>query len=1145
MTLNKTSGNEKIRTREQIVSSDPNTSVWVGANAGTGKTGVLVDRILRLLLKGVQPSSILCLTFTKAAAVEMSTRLNAQLAHWSAIDDKALRKSLEALIGANNLDNITLLNAPVLFSKILDSPGGLKINTIHSFCESLLSRFPVEAGIAPHFRVIDERTSSELRSEARNRLMLEVGRDQNPLSYAFSHLAGLIDETSLVRIIEKIDIERTRLDSMLQKYGSLDGMIADLSEKLSLGPKNLAVTKLDNICDQGGLAKLSATLKKGTASDLKRSLIIERWLKNARGGLSDYQSIFITKDGEKKTLGKIITKKLASNYPEVILIIQAEQRRLFANLERAKAEAIVSSTKSLLTIILALYEKYENLKRKKALVDYDDLIKYASKLLSDGGESWVHYKLDGGIEHILLDESQDTSPEQWRVIASLANDFFSGEGAGEKGRSVPRTIFAVGDQKQSIFSFQGADPKYFSKMRSFFERKVKGAKRPWSEVELALSFRSVRRVLQVVDGVFNQPDVRQGVLSGDEKICHISSRIGQAGLVEIWPTFKPKEVIGNDPWDAPVDQLPQKSPLVELAQSIALEIKHWLESGQILDSASRPIRPGDIMILVRTRGQFAEEMVRQLKQASVPVAGSDRMVLLQQMAVMDMIALGEFVLLPSDDLNLAIILKSPFFSFNEDQLFELSYERKGSLWSSLREKRNLNKVYNSTVNYLEELIDESEVSPPYEFFTTILGSKKGREKILSRLGPDASDPIDEFLNLCLEFERDHTPSLTNFLHWIKVGQTQIKRDLDQGQNEVRVMTVHGAKGLQSSIVFLPDTCSVPNAVRNPRLYWEDSLLIWPVIKENEEAVCKVLAEEYQNDALKEYSRLLYVALTRAEERVYICGWENKFGLKKDCWYNTVKSALKRIPDCEQFETESGEYGLRLRDSQCEPPDREIEQSIVRKAEVQLPIWVNQSLLKERFNSKTLKPSKFSKTGSETKSPLLTQHYRPLNRGKLVHKLLETLSLGQPAGRWERGLEYLSYNGTHLKKVEKKEIMHEVLAVLEKKELSPFFGPNSLGEVPLMGYAKIGNKNQLISGTVDRILFCGRDVKILDFKTDKDPALNDHEIPMKYLKQMAAYRAVLRQIYAQGKVEVFLLWTTGPSLMYLEEGLLNDAELDGF
>jgi len=1137
-----------IEVAGQITAADPTQSVWVGANAGTGKTRVLINRILRLLLSNVAPSRILCLTFTKAAAAEMATRLNDRLGSWAVIDDAALTDELRVLLG-RAADDSTKRTARRLFAETLDTPGGLKIRTIHSFCESLLGRFPIEARIAPHFSVIDERTAMELRHEARDRLMMEAIREDENLRQAFDHIAGLVDEDSFAKIISELDSNRQRLDTMLVHHCGVSGIIDAVRSRLGVGPDDNADDLIIGAIglDESGLRRAATALSEGSTTDQKRGQQICQWLdadEQRRSMFAGYVSIFLRQDGEAKAERSLITKASQKVDPGALGVLQEEQGRLIELKDRLKALATIEATNALLMIGARLSDTYRDLKAARALLDYDDLILRVVNLLSNDLVKWVHFKLDGGIDHILVDEAQDTSPEQWQVIFALAQDFFSGEGAGDDQRALPRTVFAVGDQKQSIYSFQGADPAKFTEMQAFFADQAKAAERQWKSVELSLSFRSVWTVLNLVDQVFAPEAAKDGLVHDDKPIRHQSSRDGQAGLVELWLPLTPDDGPDDDPWDAPVDQLSQKSPVVRLAERIAQTISAWLEQGEVLASAGRPITEGDIMILVRTRGQFAEEMVRQLKQRKIPVAGSDRMVLLNQIAVMDLVAAGRFALLPEDDLNTATLLKSPFIGLDDGNLFDLAYGRQTTLWRALRDKREVNAEYEHAAMSLEHLLTTADFSPPYEFFSALLSGGEGRKKLLGRLGPDAADAVDEFMNLCLAYERDHAPSLEGFLDWLEAGDTQIKRDMEHGRNQVRVMTVHGAKGLQSNIVFLPDTCSMPLTRQSSRLYWEKQeeapLVFWPVVKDNEDRICRELGEVTRAETLREYRRLLYVALTRAQDRVYVCGWENKKGRDEGCWYDLVEQALRDNDRTEEFDIK-GETGFRLAAAQTAPPDNLGHEEQTEQKLHGLPAWASTLPGDEPAPPDPLAPSRHEEDDPPVQSPLVGEDTRRFQRGLLIHKLLESLPGVPVPDQRQAALRYLTLPAHDLTSEAIEEIASETLAVLNDPALAPLFGPDSQPEVPLVGAISTEKGMRVISAQLDRLVVRDDDVMVIDYKTNRPPPLTEDMVPVPYLRQMAAYRAALRKIYPGKTVRAVLLWTDGPRAMSLDESHLDAQE----
>jgi len=1130
------------RTSGQVTAANPTASVWVSANAGTGKTQVLTDRIMRLLLSGSRPERILCLTFTKAAAAEMTTRLSKRLGEWAAADDDTLKAELTALEGFVPDDN-RLAVARRLFAQTLDAPGGMNVRTIHAFCESLLGRFPVEAGVAPHFSVIDERTTAELISEARDRMLARTFIDRDSaVSHALSVLAGLLDEESFSWTMSDLSGKRGRLANLLDYHGSLENLILASGRSLGLEPDDDRTSIISSACDETafdapGLEQAATALDLGTAKDMERAGILRTWLKDSPSRqqflFSDYFLLFLKIDGGKRSEKTLITKKPRESDPKALDILLTEQERVFRIRERLKAVAVFEASAALIHLGTAMMGDFASLKESRALLDYDDLILKAGGLLdSEQGTSWVHYKLDGGLDHILVDEAQDTAPDQWRVIKSLANDFFSGIGAGEQ----ERTVFAVGDEKQSIYSFQGADPFMFGATQKHFHDAASHADKTFTDVQLALSYRSTAPIIQAVDMVFSGNAARDGLTFDGRDIRHLTNRQGQGGLVEIWPTMTPGDVLEVSPWKAPLDRLPVDSPEDRLSQRIADTIGAWLTEGEILPSACRPIRESDIMILVRNRGSFAEKMVNALKKRSIAVAGADRMILTEQLAVMDLMALGHFLLLPEDSLTLAVVLKSPLFGMDEDDLFNLAHKRSGTLWESLKKAAETDPKLRVVRDRLGELLDRADTMPPYEFYARLLGPEGGRRALLSRLGLEADDPIDEFMALALDFERERAPSLQGFLQWMLAGATQVKRDLEHGRGEVRVMTVHGSKGLQGNIVFLPDTCSTPNARKASRLRWPDApepALLWPALKENEESITGALSEDAKNLDDQEYRRLLYVAMTRARDRLYIAGWEGRNGRTENCWYDLVKSALSE--SCRESLSILGHPVLHMTEPQAAEPDSADRKERVTPVEaLQLPDWAHVQPKPEPEPARPLSPTRPEEDAPPILSPYDGDDGIRFKRGTLIHRLLESLPELPADKQPEAAKAFLARKVHELNEAEQNNIASEVMSVLQDSNFRHLFQPGSMAEVPITG--TLGSHT--VSARIDR-LWIGKDsIAIIDYKTNRPPPERPQDIAPSYLSQMAIYRSLLREIYPGHTVSCILAWTAGPNLMTVPDNLLD-------
>ncbi|WP_291723356.1 double-strand break repair helicase AddA [Magnetospirillum sp. 64-120] len=1136
----------------QQMAADPAASVWVAASAGTGKTKVLTDRVLNLLLAGNAPHKLLCLTFTKAAAAEMSNRINAKLAEWAIADDVALATSLDELLGRPPKPPEEL-RARRLFALVLDSPGGMRIETIHAFCQSLLRRFPLEAGLAPHFQVMDDRDAGELLDAAKEQV-LSAARDgvDSHLGQALDVVTRQVHETAFPDLMAELAGDRGRLKRLLEREDGVDGAIAAARARLELAPDDSPQTILEHACrDQSfaadTLRQAVPILLNGAKTDQKAGERLAAWLAaptDRVAGFDDYCLSVLTAKGEPRA--KLVTNGLRDAHPWLEAALATEAERLMRVADRLRAAQVAECTAALLRLGHALLATYDRAKQARALMDYDDLILAARELLGRPGVApWVLYKLDGGIDHVLIDEAQDTNPDQWAVVVALCEEFFAGLGA----RDVLRTIFAVGDVKQSIYSFQRADPEAFKDMRQRFAQAARDAERLWREIPLNLSFRSTRAVLDAVDAVFaGAGPGRDGVTHDDPAPQHLAARMGQAGLVELWPPVKPRPADEIPAWKPPVERLRGDSPRARLARLVARRIRALIDTER-LDSQNRPIRAGDVLVLLRRRGGFVEDLVRELKELRVPVAGADRMVLTEQMAVMDLMALGSFLLLPEDDLTLATVLKGPFVGLTEDELFRLAWNRgTASLWETLKRQAGAEPAFGRAEDYLSRLLNLVDHLPPYALFAQVLGPMGGKRAVLARLGPEAEDPLDEFVNLTMAFERAHPPSLQGFLHWLESGGTEIKRDLEQGGGDaVRIMTVHGSKGLQAPIVFMPDTLQMPT--QGPRLLWsgppEDEILLWPPKAEMADSVAVAARDAKKIGREQEYRRLLYVAMTRAEDRLYVCGWETLKAPPAACWYNLIKAGLEGIaaetsdPFLEsQAETEETTV-LRL---SC-PQQRDVEEKTFAAEShphIALPLWAKQPAPDEPSPPRPLAPSRPEGEEPTVRSPLGGgDGLARFRRGKLIHKLLQILPALPRDKRAQAAIRFLKANGG-LDTAQSLAVANEVSDILDHPGFAPLFTPASQAEVPIVGLIGEG---RAISGQVDRLVVTDTEVLVVDYKTNRNPPAATDPIPDIYVRQMAAYRLALACIYPHHKIRCALVWTDGPALREIDPALLDDALME--
>ncbi|HVB17939.1 MAG TPA: double-strand break repair helicase AddA [Stellaceae bacterium] len=1130
----------------------PGKSVWVAASAGTGKTKVLTDRMLALMLDGTDPARLLCLTFTRAAAAEMANRLNARLARWTTLESGRLAQELVELTG-HYPQEYEVARARQLFAQILEVPGGIKIATIHAFCQSLLRRFPLEAGVPPEFAVIDERNAREALTEAAEAVIVAARAGTEPgLAEALAVVVQYAPEERFVELMTALADGRGKLRAAFA--GGAEALRRRLCAALSVAEAATEDTLIAAFCaagsgDESGLREAAAALAAGSSNDRERGAIVARWgacPAQRRELLDPYIAAFLTNEGE--TRRTLITKGAAAKAlpADPCGVLAAEATRIRRLQDDRAAVAMVGATVALIRLGDTLLRTYGDRKALHGVLDYDDLVLHALELLRRPGVApWVLFKLDGGLDHILIDEAQDTNPEQWDIVAALAEEFFAGDGAVRR----PRTVFAVGDAKQSIYSFQRADPRDFTRMRQHFETRITAARQGWTVVPLDISFRAAEPLLAAVDAIFRHERAADGVALDGAAIRHVAARTGQAGIVELWPAVLPEP----DPPLAPTGGAmpvpePAEAPL-RLARAIAATIAHWLATGERLEPRGRALRPGDVMVLVRRRNAFVRHLLRALKQRGVPVAGADRLMLAEEMAVRDLVALGRFLLLPEDDLTLATVLKGPLFELSEEDLFRLAYRRGGeSLWSRLRRFASEDLAMRAAFDRLRELLARADFVPPFELYAAILGAGGGRRAMLDRLGPEAADPIEEFLALALVYEREHVPSLQGFLQWLVAGDIEVKRDFGERlRDEVRILTVHGAKGLEAPVVFLPDTMQLPE--QRVSLLWSDpeKLPLWRPRADLAAPFYVAERDKLRARQLQEYRRLLYVGVTRAQDRLYICGWQTrKAGREAPSWHALCHAGWHDLAAPFAFDTRPliGERdgwcgeGLRLSSAQTAPPSREPVPSGLHPLG-KLPDWTLVPPPREPSPPKPLLPSRPSEPEPATLSPLATAGRDRFKRGLLVHRLLQSLPDLPGADREAAARRYLALPLHGLDVAEQAELCAETLAVLREPGFAELWGPDAQAEVPVVGLipgSSPGSAHAL-SGQIDRLVVTPERVLVVDFKTVRPPPASEDAVPALYLQQLATYYAAISRIYPDRRIECALLWTAGPRLMPISPGLL--------
>jgi ATP-dependent helicase/nuclease subunit A len=1110
----------------QIDAADPDVSAFVSANAGSGKTHVLAQRVINHLLRGVDPAKILCITFTKAAAANMANRVFGTLSQWTALDDDALDRQI-ALGTGHPPDAAQRARARRLFASALETPGGLKVQTIHAFCTRLLHQFPFEANVGARFTVLDEASTVQLLDRLTLDVLLEASAaPESALGKALEASIVVAADQTFRQVIGDAIGKRDVIAGWIERAGGIEAAIAGLSRGLGIAPDDTRETVEQEFFSASHIAQaewpaLIEALASGSANDQKHVAALEA-ARTAVGRerIDQYLKVFCT--AELAPRKNIVTKKLGERHPDWLQRLIDEQQRVCVLLDRERALDARERTRALVTIAKEVIDRYGAEKERRALLDYDDLIDKTLALFSRATAAWVLYKLDLGVDHILIDEAQDTSPKQWEIIKTIVSEFTPG---GARA-NVKRTMFAVGDEKQSIFSFQGAAPRAFDAMRRDFERQFEHPDLGWRYVRLRHSFRSGPNVLAAVDTVFSREEAYTGLSADAVKTVHETLPDTAPGLFELWPLIAPeKKDEGKEGWDAPFDTEREESPRVRLAQRIAKHVKLWIAQGR---------KAGDVLVLVRQRGPLFEAIIRALKTADVPVAGADRLVLTEHIAVMDMMALADCLLLADDDLALASILKSPLFGLTEEQLFELAWKRPGSLRGSLRSRAD-DVLFGAVGRELDELARVAREASPFGFFAHVLGARRGRRKFLARLGPEANDALDEFLNLALDYENRETPSLQGFLAWLRAAKSDVRRDMEMARDEVRVMTVHGAKGLEAGIVILADTTTEPKGSHPPKLLTlEDGALVWALRKQDDIGGMEDARAAADSAARDEYRRLLYVAMTRAAEKLIVCGTQGAHKIPDGCWYQLVETALK--PECVAEPADDGD-GEVWRYRKITVPESAVVADTPPPPpgpQAALPDWLHADAPREPAAARVLTPSN---TGEdERERPSATDGARAaLLRGSLMHRLLQSLPDIPPAHRLQAAKDYLAR--AKLEAGERDDIAAQVMRVIEHPDFRALFGPGSRPEVPIVGRIEAGSKIASLSGQIDRLVVTQTHVLIADFKTNRLPPRRIEDVPPAYIRQLALYRAVLARLYPDRAIRAALIWTEVPDLMEISGEVL--------
>jgi ATP-dependent helicase/nuclease subunit A len=1149
----------------QQIAANPAISAFVTANAGSGKTKTLIDRVARLLLARVDPEKVLCVTYTKAAAAEMQRRLFSRLGDWSVMGDEALTRELVKLEGPLSLDGPgdfdarRLSEARALFARALETPGGLKIQTIHAFCEKLLRRFPLEAGVSPGFRVMDDAAAAAIADAARKAVARFALKGDNAVAEAYARFSVALDFAAFQSMFLGFETRRAPLAAFFAEQGGYDGAAAWVWNACGADPgKDPEILEAEAMADlDRGLWRAAAeVLRDGGTNDQKAAAKLAAVAADPNATLAQALDALFTEKGDGTPVAWVAKTSGLKSREDLRQALSDEQDRLAIVRERMRGARVAADTLDALVLAEAYLAAYRIEKTSAGALDFADLIEKTKALLaSRPAAAWVLFKLDGGIDHILVDEAQDTAPDQWDIVRALTGEFFVGAGVDGRPRPLDRTLFVVGDDKQSIYSFQGADPARLHLETEQYIAQITGADRQGRRVPLNASWRSTVEILDYVDAVFNA-----GVPPGIEALEHIAMREGQRGCVDLWPLEREVKGEERDAWTAPLDEEAEGSATKRLARNIACEIEALVSRGDRVSAPPgkdgdgwRPAKFGDVLILVRKRGALFEEVLRALKRAKIPVAGADRLALSEHIVFDDLLALARFALFPADDLTLAALLRSPFCDVEDESLYRLAKGRETSLWRALLVRADEAPEWRGAADFLSALQAQASELRPFELYGRVLGMRDAqgrsmRQRLLRRLGHEAEDALDEFLAQVLAAESRGVHDLESLAAAFASLDITVKRELEAGRDEVRVMTAHGAKGLEAPIVFLPETTTTVGARGSPLMATEATPeqsggFLWSTSAKGD---CEASREAREFRATKENEeslRLLYVALTRARERLVLCGRiasNRKEETLKGWWaqiragfdHADIEGDLRQVACGEVIATRYG------------PDPRTMSGAAGARPLVSpVPAWAGE-MAKADLLGRYASPSDLDE-GVRAPSPSPLSAVGGLGRfrrGDLIHRLLQILPDLAPDA-WAAGAQALLARERDLTDAQRAEMTAAALSVLRDDRFAEVFGPGSRAEVAIAGSAKALPEGLKISGRIDRLVLLPGRVLVADFKSNRPSPARIEDADPAYLRQMAIYAAVLAEVFPDRRVEAALVWTDGPKLMPVPENLLVKALAD--
>lgn len=1126
---------EKSPLTLQQQASNPRTSVWVNASAGSGKTKVLTDRILRLLLEGTLPSQITCLTFTRTAAAEMRERLNKRLENWILFSEEELREDLFDLTGMPPCTE-QLKEARLLYGKVCDSQPELALQTFHSFCQSILQRFPIETSLSPNFSLADEAAQHRILKDLKQKIL------ENP-SFKLTHprlhdgletLAGFMPESMFINILDEVIAKRFKFRTLFENHNSFESCLEDqkrfiLNNELrfdSFEASHQTIYFSKKIIEiSSALYPFIQQLESGnvTEQSIADYLKYVQALESGSTKQSEdtawiqVKTVFLTKAGTIRS--RLISKKLEQQVASLGPILDSFITQLTKLVELEKILLTWLCTEATLKVAYEFYILYEESKAQLGLIDFDDVIFKVENLLQDPELSAsVLFFLDKKIDHILMDEAQDTTPSQWKIIELIVQELLVVHDQ--------KTFFVVGDPKQSIYSFQGADHNLFVTMHDYFKKFFEKAHLPWLSINMITSYRSTSTVLATVDRVCNTLPFLHKLQN--EEIKHLPFRKTTEGRVHFWPLIKRKEQQEKIGAFSNATDVLQK----ELAEMLANHIETWCLSQPVLPSTGLPVEPKDIMILVRRRSNLITYLTKALKKRKIPVNGQDRLQLWENLAIQDLYAIGCWVVRPFDDFALACVLKSPLIRIEEKELLVLrasSHEK--TLWDTICTRR---ATYPKEFSLLEELLNEAEKKSPHDFYVYLLEYYGLESWYTSQITPATSMYINLFLEQTLEpaYEQPGLESLDVFLSDIYQNKDRSYPRPNAQDNSVKIMTIHGAKGRQAPIVILPDITQTP--ITRDNIHWFNSqpylyLAVTPPNISLPSYLKSYLMKEEQHK-INEYMRLLYVAMTRAEDHLFFSGYEphNNNDLS---WHNFVKPHVETNLNCPLTSKENKKCRKVSQSKKIQKYSKKAQWGLdcVRKEYTQ-PAPQEETLAFMPITSAT-------KQYAESKESILPTNYLKFNTpnitfGTALHKALEKAPYSSDQSL-EENLKIVSliYSQVEERNAYLKSLMFEVQKLQENPDVLRLISMPSLIESTVVGLYKSAR----YKGRIDRLCIdkSNNIIYIIDFKTSLKVPKSIEQIPLSHQKQVNFYKSLLFSLFKdQYFLQPTLIYTETVSIFYL-------------